>query len=109
MGKPGVKGGARWRVDVGRSTDAGKTFAVRTVSDTIHVGELCTSGGGCASDGSRNLLDDFGLAISPTTGLDSVVFTDDQPQGAAATAFTAYASEVAPLKAARRAPHRATS
>jgi hypothetical protein len=109
MGKPSLKGGALWRVNVARSTDAGKTFAVRTVSDTIHIGELCTSGGGCASDGSRNLLDDFGLAISPTTGLDSAVFTDDQPQGAAGTAFTAYTSEVAPVKAAPKTQHRSTS
>ena len=106
MGKPNAAGSALWKVSVARSTNSGSSFTVRTVSGTIHRGELCTSGGGCASDGSRNLLDDFGLAISPTTGLDSVVFTDDQPQGAAGTTFTAYATEVAGVKV-RRTTHTA--
>lgn len=101
MGKPGAKNGARWAVYLARSTDGGSTFDVRTVTGTIHRGYLCTHGGGCSSDGSRNLLDDFGLAISPTTGLDSIAFTDDQPDGKAGHAFTGYTSEVAP----RRPPH----
>ena len=109
MGKPSVKGSAPWKVYVDRSTDGGKSFAApRSVSDAIHLGVLCTSGGGCAGDGSRNLLDDFGLTISPTTGLDSVIFTDDQPQGQAGTTFTAYASEVLAVKITRH-PRRTGS
>jgi hypothetical protein len=95
MGKVNAAGSANWVVQLARSTNSGATFSVRTVSSAIHRGALCTSGGGCAGDGSRNLLDDFGVAISPTTGLDSIAFTDDQPQGAAGTTFTAFATEVA--------------
>ena len=96
MGKPNATGAAPWRVYVARSTNSGGTFSTRAVSAPVHRGELCTHGSGCSDTDSRNLLDDFGLVISPTTGLDSVVFTDDQPQGHGATAYTAYASEVAP-------------
>jgi hypothetical protein len=102
MGKPSVSGSAPWTVQVARSTNAGATFAApRTVSATIHKGVLCTGGSNCNSDGSRNLLDDFGLAISPTTGLDSISFTDDQPQGQAGTAYTAYATEVEAVSVTR--------
>jgi hypothetical protein len=93
MGKPNADGSAPWSVVLARSTDGGTTFTRRTVSGVIHRGDLCTGGSSCSSDGSRNLLDDFGVAISPTTGLDSIAFTDDQPQGAAGTTFTAFASE----------------
>lgn len=106
MGKPGVGGSALWKVYLARSTNSGVSFAAaRTVSSTIHKGALCTSGSGCASDGSRNLLDDFGVAISPTTGLDSITFTDDQPTGAAGTAFTAYATEVKAVSVHRTTKH----
>jgi hypothetical protein len=102
MGKPSTSGSTPWTVQVTRSTDSGSTFAApRTVSATIHKGVLCTGGSGCNSDGSRNLLDDFGLTISPTTGLASTVFTDDQPQGAAGTTFTAYATEVKAVSVTR--------
>src|SRR4051794_421988 len=63
MGAPTKKGSAPWAVYLARSTDAGSTFTTRKVTGTIHLGALCTHGGGCDSDGSRNLLDDFGLAI----------------------------------------------
>jgi hypothetical protein len=95
MGKPNATGSAPWSVVLARSTNSGGSLALRTVSNVIHRGELCTQGGNCSDTNARNLLDDFGLAISPTTGLDSAVFTDDQPQGLAGTAYTAFASEVA--------------
>jgi hypothetical protein len=88
-----------------RSYTSGATFTVRSVSGVVHRGELCTGGDACGDANSRNLLDDFGLAISPKTGLDSVAFTDDQPQGVAATAFTAYASEL-PRAASRSSKTR---
>ena len=94
MGKPNAANGAKWSVVLARSIDGGRTFTLRTVSSTIHVGELCTNGSGCSDPNSRNLLDDFGLVISPTTGLDAIAYTDDQPQGVAGTAYTAFASEV---------------
>jgi hypothetical protein len=102
MGKPNAAGSAKWYVRVGRSTNSGATFTTRTVSAIIHRGELCTHGSGCSDANSRNLLDDFGITISPTTGLDSIAFTDDQPQGAAGTAFTAYATEVAARTTSRQ-------
>jgi len=99
MGKPNAADGAKWSVVLARSIDGGRTFKLRTVSATIHVGELCTGGSGCGDTNSRNLLDDFGLAISPVTGLDAIAYTDDQPQGAAGTTYTAFALEVpAPKK-----------
>jgi hypothetical protein len=94
MGRPTKKGSAPWSVELARSTDGGRHFTLRQVTGTIHLGELCTHGSGCASDGSRNLLDDFGLAISPTTGLDSISYTDDMPTGAPGKAFTAFTTEV---------------
>ena len=94
MGKPNTDGSAPWSVMFARSTDSGATFSIRKISAVIHRGELCTGGSSCGDTNSRNLLDDFGVAISPTTGLDSIAFTDDQPQGAGATAFTAFATEV---------------
>src|SRR3954451_5037737 len=106
MGRPSVSGSAPWTVQVVRSTNSGSTFAApRTVSATIHKGVLCTGGSSCAGDGSRNLLDDFGLAISPTTGLDSIAFTDDQPEGQAGTTYTAYATEVAAVSLHRTTHH----
>ena len=95
MGKPNAPGSASWTVDVARSTNSGSTFTIRTVSGTIHRGELCTHGSGCGDTNSRNLLDDFGLAISPTTGLDVIAYTNDQPEGQAGTAYTGFLSELA--------------
>jgi hypothetical protein len=94
MGKPNADGSAPWSVVLARSTNSGGSFSLRTISNVIHRGELCTNGSNCGDTNSRNLLDDFGVAISPTTGLDSIAFTDDQPQGAAGTTFTAFASEL---------------
>src|SRR5207253_9029080 len=38
--------------------------------------DLCESGATCT--GNRDLYDDFGVAASPTTGLASIVYSDDQ-------------------------------
>jgi len=94
MGAPGSAAGAPWAVYLARSTDGGQTLATEQVSDTIHRGYLCTHGSGCNSDGSRNLLDDFGLTISPATSLDSIAYTSDQPDGSAGHAFTGFTSEL---------------
>ena len=93
MGPPTKKGSTPWAVYVARSTNGGKTFAIRKVTGTIHLGALCTHGGGCNSDGSRNLLDDFGIAISPKTGLDSITYTADMPTGVPGKAFTGFTTE----------------
>ena len=94
MGKPNTDGSADWAVYVDRSTNGGRSFDLRRVTDTIHRGELCTHGSSCGDKNSRNLLDDFGIVISPTTGLDSIAFTDDQPTGEQDTAFTGYVTEL---------------
>lgn len=94
MGKPNARHSASWTVQLARSTDGGRHFTLRTVTRTIHRGELCTNGGGCSDTDSRNLLDDFGLAINPRTGLDSIAYTSDQPEGHAETAYTGFATEL---------------
>ena len=93
MGKPNASGSAKWVVELARSTDGGQTFRTRAVTGTIHRGELCTHGSGCGDTNSRNLLDDFGLAIDPTTGLDSITYTSDRPGGTGAHAFTGFTTE----------------
>jgi hypothetical protein len=42
----------------------------------VHYGAVCQGGAGCT--GNRDLFDDFGVAASPTTGLASIVYSDDQ-------------------------------
>jgi len=42
----------------------------------VHYGAVCQGGAGCT--GNRDLYDDFGVAASPTTGLASIVYSDDQ-------------------------------
>jgi hypothetical protein len=101
MGKPNAKGSAPWTVQLARSTDGGSSFTLRQVTGTIHRGELCTHGSGCSDANSRNLLDDFGLTISPKTGLDSIAYTSDQPQGTDVKSFTGFTTEVADVTPTR--------
>ena len=101
MGKPGDPAAAPWRLYWARSTDGGTTFsAAQAVTSVNHTGVLCTMGSACAVAGSRNLYDDFGVAISPVTGAASIAFDSDEPlSGAPAAAavdpFTAFATEAA--------------
>ena len=48
----------------------------QTASPIIHHGGVCEAGVTCS--GNRDLYDDFGVAASPTTGLASIVYSDDQ-------------------------------
>jgi hypothetical protein len=98
MGAASVHGSRVWKVYVDRSRNSGRTFALRAVTAAIHLGELCTHGSGCSDTNSRNLLDDFGVAISPRTGRDSIALTDDRPDGQAAHAFTAFTTELPRLQ-----------
>src|SRR5262249_27866620 len=43
---------------------------------TVHLGGVCESGATCT--GNRDLYDDLGIAVSPTTGFASIVYSDDQ-------------------------------
>ena len=42
----------------------------------VHFGGVCEGGVTCT--GNRDLYDDFGVAASPTTGMASIVYSDDQ-------------------------------
>ena len=94
MGLPGKPGAADWYVFIDQSTDSGKTLTETQVTDLIHTGILCTQGGNCTvTNGDRDLYDDFGIAISPTTGLASIAYSDDQPGNTTQNTFTAFATE----------------
>lgn len=77
MGAPGAKGAAEWLVYAAESTDGGATFEQAAVSAPVHTGVLCTSANACTTSGSRGLFDDFGIAMSPTTGRASIAYTID--------------------------------
>jgi hypothetical protein len=53
-------------------------FSYTTVNPVVHHGGVCEGGALCT--GNRDLYDDFGVKASPTTGLASVVYSDDQYQ-----------------------------
>ena len=100
MGASGSQSGAQWHVYLAKSTDGEKSFLTEQVSGVNHTGELCTKGAGCTDAGSRNLYDDFGLVINPSTGLATIAFDADEPMSTApgATAvdpYTAVATELA--------------
>jgi hypothetical protein len=59
-----------------KATTAGSGFTETTASPVVHYGAVCQGGAGCT--GNRDLYDDFGVAASPTTGLASIVYSDDQ-------------------------------
>lgn len=92
MGYPGAPGAAQWTVQVASSNNYGKGFGVTTATSTVHTGVLCTEGDGCSIANSRDLYDDFGAAISPTSGSLSIAYTSDQPGGTNANDFTGYAT-----------------
>jgi hypothetical protein len=58
----------------------GGSWAQSTVTPVVHFGGVCQGGIGCTSQGNdnRDLFDDFGVAASPTTGLASITYSDDQ-------------------------------
>jgi len=51
-----------------------------TATLMVHYGGVCQGGISCASSGNHNrdLYDDFGVAASPTTGMASITYSDDQ-------------------------------
>jgi SAM-dependent methyltransferase len=68
---------AIWNVYMSRSTDGGAHFAQTVVtSHPNHLGVICTNGIAC-QPGTRNLLDLFQDAISPTNGMAAIIYTDD--------------------------------
>jgi hypothetical protein len=70
---------AAWTVGFAQNltaTTAGSSFSETTPTPIVHYGAVCQGGVGCT--GNRDLYDDFGVAASPTTGLASIVYSDDQ-------------------------------
>jgi hypothetical protein len=57
-----------------------QVVASQTVSgpEIIHYGDVCELGAGCGSNQNRDLLDDFGVSASPTTGMAAIIYTSDQ-------------------------------
>lgn len=78
MGLPGAKGAASWRVWFAQSTDGGRHFTQAPVTAAVHTGIACTQAGSCTVANSRNLFEDLGIAISPTTGLASIAYNIDE-------------------------------
>jgi hypothetical protein len=71
---------ASWYVYFAQNLQADTTTStftqVQASASIIHYGPVCESGATC--NGNRDLLDDFGVAASPTTGLAAIIYTDDQ-------------------------------
>jgi hypothetical protein len=66
-----------------QATTPGSSWTQVQASGIIHYGDVCEQGVGCSSTQNRDLLDDFGVAASPTTGLASIIYTSDQYVGTA--------------------------
>src|SRR5437868_15161473 len=54
----------------------GSAFTQVKATPEVHFGGVCEGGVTCT--GNRDLFDDFGVAASPTTGLASIIYSDDQ-------------------------------
>jgi hypothetical protein len=69
-----------WKVVMAQSLNATTVhlFNRWTVNPVVHHGGVCEGGALCT--GNRDLYDDFGVKASPTTGLASIFYSDDQYQ-----------------------------
>jgi hypothetical protein len=72
---------------------AGSKFAQAAATPIVHFGGVCEGGVTCT--GNRDLFDDFGIAVSPTTGLASITYSDDQPGNSGSDDHTAIATQTA--------------
>src|SRR5437016_3442346 len=80
---------AAWQVYFAQNlaaTTPGSKFSQNTASGIIHYGGVCEAGVTCT--GNRDLLDDFGIAASPTTGSAAIIYTNDQYLNTAAEPAT---------------------
>ena len=84
---------ASWYVYFAQSVSAasGGPFTQTAATPIIHFGGVCESGVTCS--GNRDLFDDFGIAVAPTTGLASIAYSDDQPGSSSASNHTAIATQ----------------
>jgi len=70
-----------WKVVMAQSLGASSNrpgWSYTTVNPVVHHGGVCEGGALCT--GNRDLYDDFGIEASPTTGLASIIYSDDQYQ-----------------------------
>ena len=68
-----------WRVYFAQNLNvlsAPSSWTQVQASPVNHHGAVCEGGVGCT--GNRDLYDDFGVAARPTTGLASIIYSDDQ-------------------------------
>jgi hypothetical protein len=61
-----------------QATAFGTPFTTVRASGIIHYGGVCEGGVSCVAPANRDLLDDFGVAASPTTGMAAIIYTSDQ-------------------------------
>jgi hypothetical protein len=61
-----------------QATTPGSSFTAVQASGIIHYGGICEGGVTCTAPANRDLLDDFGVAASPTTGRAAIIYTSDQ-------------------------------
>src|SRR5712692_5395542 len=70
---------ALWQVYFAQNLNAltpNSPFTQVAASGIIHYGGVCEAGVTCS--GNRDLLDDFGVAASPTSGKAAIIYTSDQ-------------------------------
>jgi hypothetical protein len=67
-----------------QATTPGSSFTTVKASGIIHYGGICEGGVTCTAPANRDLLDDFGVAASPTTGRAAIIYTSDRFVGTAA-------------------------
>ena len=85
---------AAWYVYIAQNLSAttpGSAFTQAAATPVVHYGGVCESGIACS--GNRDLYDDFGIAVNPTTGLASITYSDDQPGNNGASDHTAIATQ----------------
>jgi len=73
------------------ATAAGSAFTQVAATPVVHFGGVCEGGISCT--GNRDLFDDFGIAVSPTTGFASITYSDDQPGNTGSDDHTAIATQ----------------
>jgi hypothetical protein len=76
-----------------RNATGGGGFTQVAATPVIHFGGVCEGGISCT--GNRDLFDDFGIAVAPTTGYASITFSDDQPGNNGRDDHTAIATQTA--------------
>ena len=74
-----------------RNAASGGSFTQVAASPVIHFGGVCEGGISCT--GNRDLFDDFGIAVAPTTGYASITYSDDQPGNSGRDDHTAIATQ----------------